>query len=216
MPTTSEDERSLRSERTRVRRKPERAAYDREAVNEIIDAALYCHVGSVRDDQPVVLPTIHARCGDTLYLHGSTGAGQMRDMRRGIPVCVTFTLVDDIVLTRAARTHSLNYRSAVVLGSAVLIRDAEVKLAALEAITDHVVPGRWSTVQHPSPAELREVEVMAVAIVEASAKQRTGPPTVDETNGEISAWAGTIPILTARGEPERAVFVPATTAPPQW
>jgi nitroimidazol reductase NimA-like FMN-containing flavoprotein (pyridoxamine 5'-phosphate oxidase superfamily) len=210
------EEDSLASSRTQVRRKPERASYDRAAVHAVIDEALVCHVGVVRDGTPVVLPTIHARIGDVVYLHGSPAAGHLRDGRRGDPICVTFTLIDGLVLTRSARNHSMSYRSAVVFGEPRLVRDTAEKLAALEAITDHIVPGRWAVVRQPDGAELREVEVLALDITEASAKSRSGPPLVDETNGDNQSWAGVIPLTTVRGEPERAAFVDAGIAPPRW
>jgi nitroimidazol reductase NimA-like FMN-containing flavoprotein (pyridoxamine 5'-phosphate oxidase superfamily) len=198
---------SWESDRTRVRRKPERAVYDREAVFAIIDEALSCHVGMVRDGQPVVLPNIHARIGETVYLHGSPAAGFARDGRKGMPVCLTFTLIDGLVLTRQARTHSLNYRSAVVFGTAQRVGDDAEKLVALEAITNHVVPGRWAEVQQPDAAGLRETDVLAVEITEASAKRRTGVPETDDTGGANQAWAGVIPLITYQGEPQPSPFV---------
>jgi nitroimidazol reductase NimA-like FMN-containing flavoprotein (pyridoxamine 5'-phosphate oxidase superfamily) len=203
-----------------VRRKPERAAYDRESVFAVIDAALSCHVGLVRDGLPVVLPTIHARLGDTVYIHGSSAAGYIRDTRRagagGVPVSLAFTLIDGLVLARSARNHSLNYRSAVVFGEAVLVTDVAEKLAALEAITDHIVPGRWAEVAQPNDDDMRTTDVLAVAIAEASAKIRTGVPVEDDGRGESVAWAGVIPLVTSHGAPERSPFVDEGTRPPAW
>lgn len=202
--------------RSRVRRKPERASYDPAAVFAVIDEALYCHVGLVRHGSPVVIPTIHAREGEVLYLHGSPAAGHLRDARLGVELCVAFTIVDGLALTRSARNHSLSYRSAVVFGQGQLIRDGALKLEALRAITEHVVPGRWDVVMQPSPAQLQETEVLAVAIREASMKSRTGPPQVDETDGANNAWAGVIPLITERGTPVPAPFVEPGTFAPSW
>lgn len=207
---------SWETDRTRVRRKPERAAYDRAAVYPIIDEAIWCHVGVVRDGQPVVIPTVHARVDDEIYLHGSPSAGILRDARSGLPVCITFTHIDGLVLSRSARNHSLNYRSAVVFGTGTRVRDHDDKLRMLEVIVNHVVPGRWDEVRQPTQAELREVDVVSVAITEASAKSRSGPPLVDETDGECEAWAGAIPLVTTRGEPEPSSFVPAEVPAPRW
>lgn len=204
------------TEQTRVRRRPERAAYDRETVFAIIDEALTCHVGVVRNGGPVVVPTLHARLGETIYLHGSPAAGSLRDGRRGSPVCLTFTLLDALALTRSARTHSFNYRSAVVFGSAARVVDPDEKLAALAETVNRVVPGRWDEVRQPTEAEFREVEVLAVTIEAASAKVRTGLPASDDSDGTSSAWAGVIPLVTSRGEPEPAVWLGSDVAPPVW
>jgi nitroimidazol reductase NimA-like FMN-containing flavoprotein (pyridoxamine 5'-phosphate oxidase superfamily) len=206
----------LQTPRSRVRRKPERAAYDRAAMYSVIDEALHCHVGLVRNGYPVVLPTIHARLGDTIYLHGSPAAGHLRDARRGLSLCITFTLVDGLALTRSARNHSLSYRSAVVFGHAEPVDSQSAKLRALEAITNRIVPGRWSVVRKPSIDELRETEVLAVTILEGSVKCRSGPPDVDETNGANAAWAGVIPLVTVRGQPQPAAFVAPNIAAPDW
>jgi uncharacterized protein len=204
------------TDRTRVRRKPERASYDAAAVFAVVDEALICHLGLVRDGCPVVLPTIHARVGETIYLHGSPAAGFVRDGRKGAPVCVTFTLVDGYALTRSARTHSLNYRSAVVFGTAAVVRDQAEKLVALEAITNHVVPGRWDVVRQADDDDMRATEVLAVSIEEASAKIRSGGPLEDDSRGLSTAWAGVIPITTGRGAPEAAPFVDPATPAPAW
>lgn len=201
-----------------VRRHPERGRYDRETVYSVIDEALICHVGVVRDGAAVVLPTIHARLGDVVYLHGSPAAGMLRDGRKGVPMCVSFTLVDELVMPRSARNHSMNYRSAVVFGDGRRVTDWDEKWAALEAVTNKVVPGRWDEVRRPDDAEMREVEVIAVDIVEGSvsAKVRTGPPTVDETGGAIGAWAGVVPLTRGYGTPVPAVFVDPGAPPPSF
>lgn len=201
---------------TTVRRKPERARYDRETVYSIVDAALICHVGVVREGVPVVLPTIHCRLDDTVYLHGSPAAGMLRDGRKGVAISMAFTLVDELVLPRSARNHSMNYRSAVVFGTGRRVVDRAEKWAALEATTNKVVPGRWDVVQQPDEAQLREVDVVAVDIESASAKIRTGPPLVDETEGAVSCWAGVVPLVSGFGAPVASPFVAEGTPAPSF
>jgi uncharacterized protein len=202
--------------RTRVMRKPERAHYDRETIHAILDAARLCHVGLVRDGLPVVLPTVHARDGDTVLLHGSTGAGYVRDSKRGTPLCISVTIVDGLVLSRASRNHSMNYRSAVIFGEGTLVRDDAAKLRALEIIVDRLVPGRWAATRPPTEQELRETAVVAVPIDEASAKIRTGLPADTDADAEVTAWAGVVPLVTGYGVPEPAPFCPPGTAEPTW
>lgn len=202
--------------RTAVRRHPERGRYDRETVFAIVDEAPICHVAVVRDGAPVVLPTIHVRLGEVLYLHGSPAAGMLRDGRRGVEVSAAFTLLDGLVLPRSARNHSMNYRSAVVFGPARRVVEREEKWAALEAVTNKVVPGRWDVAQRPTEEEFREVEVVAVQIEEASAKVRTAPVTEDETGGAVDCWAGVIPLTVVRGEGVPAPFVADGVAAPVW
>src|SRR5215471_13229699 len=146
----------------RVRRKPDRARYDAEAVHAVLDAAPFCHVATVRRGRPVVLPMAHARLGDTLVLHGSAAAGLFRDLRRASPVCVTATLFDGLVLARSARNHSANYRSVTVHGDAVLVTDPEQIMASLRAVVEHVTPGRWAEIRQPYADELRETAVWQV------------------------------------------------------
>src|SRR5204862_3189158 len=166
--------------RVQVRRLHERGAYDRDTIDAILDEALICHVGFVVDDQPYVIPTIHARDGDTLYLHGSTASRMLRTLDAGVHVCVTVTIQDGLVLARSAFHHSMNYRSVVVLGTAVEVEDPEERLHALEVISEHVTPGRWNDVRRPSDVELRQTRILRVGLDEASAKMRTGPPKDDE------------------------------------
>ncbi|MCU1375533.1 MAG: flavin-nucleotide-binding protein [Actinomycetia bacterium] len=201
------------SDRTQVRRKPERASYERAELDAILDEAKWCHLGLVRDGQPVVLPTIHGRLGDIVYLHGSPAAGFVR--QAGAPVCVSVTLVDALVLARAVRNHSMNYRSAVLFGTARLVTDDAEKLAALEAVTEHVAPGRWSGARPPTEKELQGTAVLALPIDEFSVKRRTGPP-LDDGEGEFPAWAGLVPVTTVLGTPEPAPFSPPGCAPPRW
>jgi nitroimidazol reductase NimA-like FMN-containing flavoprotein (pyridoxamine 5'-phosphate oxidase superfamily) len=182
------------TDRTRVRRHPERGVYDRGPIDAILDEALICHVGFVVDGQPFVIPTIHARAGDVLYLHGSSASRMLRTLRDGVDACVTATLLDGIVLARSVYNHSMNYRSAVVLGRAREVVDAEEKLAALHAIVEHMVPGRWSDARQPTQGELDGTTVLALALDEASAKVRSGPPKDFDRDMELPVWAGVIPL----------------------
>ncbi|MGZ4337266.1 MAG: pyridoxamine 5'-phosphate oxidase family protein [Gaiellaceae bacterium] len=189
------------SRATRVRRHPERGRYEREVVDAIFDAALVSHVGFAVE-RPFVIPMIHARVADTLYLHGSPGSRLLRALERGVDVCVTATLVDGLVLARSQFHHSLNYRSAVVLGRARLVADDDEKRRALRAIVDHVLPGRADDSRGPSPKELLATKVLALAIDEASAKVRTGPPIDDEEDAVLPFWSGVVPLTTTPGRPQ--------------
>jgi len=185
----------------RVRRLPERAAYDEATIAPILDEALVCHVAVVREGRPVVIPTLHARDGDRLLLHGSKAAGVFRDLRRDDTVCVTVTLIDGLVLARSAFHRSVNYRSVVVHGRAEEITDPVEKTAALRVVVEHVARGRWDDVRPPTAAELRETGVWAVPLTEASAKVRTGGPKDDAEDLALPVWAGVLPLRLASGEP---------------
>jgi nitroimidazol reductase NimA-like FMN-containing flavoprotein (pyridoxamine 5'-phosphate oxidase superfamily) len=185
---------SVQSRRTIVKRHPERAAYDRSTIDAILDEALICHVGFVHVGQPYVIPTIHARDGDTLYLHGSPGSRMLRNLKHGIDVCVTATLLDGLVLARSVYHHSMNYRSAVVLGRAREVTDRGEKLHAMECVVEHVVSGRWDDARRPSQGELDGTTILAVALDEASAKVRSGGPQDDKRDLELDVWAGVIPL----------------------
>ncbi len=191
----------IQTERTRVKRLPNRAAYDRETVYAILDAGFICHVGYVMDGQPYVIPTGYARIGDDLYIHGSSASRMLRNLAQGVDVCVTVTLVDGLVLARSAFHHSINYRSVVVLGNAKLVEDAAEKSKALEAFTEHVIPGRWPEIRWPSELELKATSVLKLPIEEASAKIRTGDPKDDEEDYAMDIWAGVLPLSTVPGEP---------------
>jgi uncharacterized protein len=201
--------------RTRVRRLPERGVYERATVHAILDEGFVCHVGFVVDGQPYVLPTGYARVGQTLYLHGSTGS--RLGLWPGMPVCVTVTLVDGLVLARSAFHHSMNYRSAMVLGRTRQV-DGEEQEAALRALVDHIVPGRSEVVRGGTGKELAATVVLAVALDEASAKVRTGPPKDDDEDYDLPVWAGVLPLAltpgTAEPDPllDPAVAVPAHVA----
>lgn len=192
---------STQTERTRVKRLPNRGAYDRETIYAILDEAFICHVGYVMDGQPYVIPTGYARIGDDLYIHGSSASRMLRNLAQGVDVCVTVTLVDGLVLARSAFHHSINYRSVVVLGKAMLVEDAAEKDKALEAFTDHVIPGRWPEIRWPSELELKATSVLRLPIEEASAKIRVGDPKDDEEDYGMDIWAGVLPLKLVPGEP---------------
>lgn len=188
------------TERTKVRRLPKRGAYDRETIHAILDEALTCHVGFVVDTAPVVIPTIHWRDGDTLYVHGSAASRMLRRLNEGVEACVTVTLLDGLVLARSAFHHSMNYRSVVVFGRAREVTGEE-KVRALEALVEHVVRGRSSEVRPPNEAELRGTTVLALPLDEASAKIRTGGPVDDEEDYALPVWAGVVPVRLTYGDP---------------
>ena len=183
-----------RTDRTEVHRLPKRGNYDRETVHGILDEALVCHVGFVVDGQPFVIPTGFGRAGDTLYLHGSAASRMLGAAAQGIPVCITVTLMDALVLARSAFHHSVNYRSVVILGKARVVESEREKLAALRTFTEHVVPGRWNDVRKPTAQEMKATMVLAVPLDEVSAKIRTGPPIDDEADYDLPVWAGLLPL----------------------
>jgi uncharacterized protein len=187
------------TERTRVRRLPERGRYGRATVHGILDEGFLCHVGFVVDEQPYSLPTGYARVGETLYLHGSTGS--RLGLRPGMDVCVTVTLLDGLVLARAAFHHSFNYRSVMVLGRTRLVTDLDEKDAALSALVEHIIPGRGADVRPVDSKELAATAVLAVPLEEASAKVRQGDPVDDEEDYDLSIWAGVLPLALVPGAP---------------
>jgi uncharacterized protein len=186
-----------KTERTTLKRLPKRAEYDREAVHRILDEGFICHVGFVVEGQPFVIPTGYARRGETLFIHGSQASRMLRAVGQGIDVCLTVTLVDGLVLARSAFHHSMNYRSVVVFGRATVVDQREEKLAALRALSEHMIPGRWDEVRGPSEPEMRATVVLSLELAEASAKVRTGPPLDDEEDYELRVWAGVIPLRLA-------------------
>jgi uncharacterized protein len=194
------------TQHTTVKRHPERGAYDRATIDAILDEGLICHLGFVSDGRPFVIPTIHARDGDTLYIHGSPGSRMLRAAKDGVDICVTVTLLDGLVLARSVYNHSMNYRSAVVLGRARELTDRDEKIRAMHRVVEHVVPGRWNDARQPSDAEIKGTTILALPLDEASAKIRTGPPTDDDADLELPVWAGTIPLRIQPSEP-----VPAAT-----
>jgi nitroimidazol reductase NimA-like FMN-containing flavoprotein (pyridoxamine 5'-phosphate oxidase superfamily) len=189
------------TDRTRLRRLPARGSFDRAVVDAILDEALVCHVGFLHEGQPFVIPTTFARVDETLYLHGSAASRMCRALRDGIPACVTVTLLDGLVLARSAFHHSMNYRSVVILGVASPVTDEAERARALEALVEHMAPGRWREVRAPNPTELRAVMVLRLPIVEASAKIRTGGPLDDEEDMDWPCWAGHVPLRLVAGAP---------------
>lgn len=189
------------SDRTTVRRLPDLADYDGEVINAIVDEALVCHVGFIDDGCPIVIPTIHARAGETLYFHGSPASRMVRRMKKGIDVCVTITLVDGLIIARAPFHSSLSYRSVVVFGTARAVEDVAEKWEAFRIITEHVAPGRWNDSRLPNDSETRRTSILAVPLAEASAKVSIGPPEDDAEDYDLPLWAGEIPLRTVAGPP---------------
>lgn len=180
--------------RTRVVREPHRGNYDRAFAYQILDEAFICHVGFMVDGQPFVIPTSYGRDGDSLYIHGSAASRMLKNLDKGIPVCVTVTLLDGLVLARSIFNHSMNYRSVVVLGTAVAVQDPKEKLSALRVLSEHILPGRWNDVRQPNEQELKATLALRLPITEFSAKVRQGPPIDDEEDFSFPTWAGIVPL----------------------
>jgi nitroimidazol reductase NimA-like FMN-containing flavoprotein (pyridoxamine 5'-phosphate oxidase superfamily) len=187
--------------RTRVVREPDRGVYDREEAYRILDEGFLCHVGFAVEGQPFVIPTSYGRKDANLYIHGSAASRMLRQMKDGVPVCVTVTLLDGLVLARSIFNHSMNYRSVVILGKATLVDDPVQKLEVLRVLSEHILPGRWDEVRQPNERELKATSVLRVPIEEFSAKVRTGPPIDDAEDYAFPTWAGVIPLETRAGEP---------------
>jgi hypothetical protein len=202
-----------RTARTTLKRLPKRGSYERAAMHRILDEALICHVGFAGEDTPVVIPTAYGRTGDTLYLHGSAASRMLRTVGGGVDVCVTVTLVDGLVFARSAFHHSINYRSVVIFGRAIVVEDLESKLAALRAIVEHIVPGRWEHVRAPHAQELKATLVLALPLAEASVKTRSGPPIDDEEDYARAVWAGELPLRIVPQEPVADARLVADVAP---
>jgi nitroimidazol reductase NimA-like FMN-containing flavoprotein (pyridoxamine 5'-phosphate oxidase superfamily) len=200
------------TERTRLRRLPERGAYDRPSVHAILDEGFICHVGFVVDGQPFVIPTGYARVGETVYLHGSTGS--RLGLWPGMDVCVTVTLLDGLVLARSAFHHSMNYRSVMALGRTRAVRDPEEKEAALRALVEHIVPGRGDEVRGADRRELAATAVLALPLDEVSAKVRTGPPKDDDPDYDLPFWAGVLPLALTPGDPVPDPVLDPAVPPP--
>jgi uncharacterized protein len=192
---------TLKTPRTKLRRLPKRGAHDRPAIDAILDEALISHIGFVHDDKPAVIPTLHARLGDEVLIHGSAASRMLRALAHGIDLCLTATLIDGLVLARSAFHHSVNYRSVVLYGQAHLVSEPDEKEQALEAFTERLLPGRWADVRWPTGKELKATTVLKLPISEGSAKVRTGPPIDDEPDYALDVWAGVIPLTLTRGEP---------------
>jgi nitroimidazol reductase NimA-like FMN-containing flavoprotein (pyridoxamine 5'-phosphate oxidase superfamily) len=205
------------SDRVRLRRKRERGSHDRALIDAILDEGLIAHLGIVdAGGQPFVVPTLHARSGDVVYLHGAAAGRTPRSLAAGTPACLTVSLLDGLVLARSAMHHSANYRSVMLLGTARLVRGAAAKRAALEAIVEHIVPGRWPEVRAPTDNEMKMTSVLTMTIDEASAKVRTGGPIDDAEDYALPTWAGVIPLRSDAGAPQADERLPAHIAAPAY
>ncbi len=202
--------------RTRVVREAHRGVYERAAAYEILDEGFICHVGFMVDGQPFVIPTGYGRSGDNLYIHGSAASRMLRTLNKSVSVCVTVTLLDGLVLARSIFNHSMNYRSVVVLGTAVAVLDAKEKLEALRLLSEHILPGRWAESRQPNERELKQTLVMRLPIEEFSAKVRQGPPMDDEEDYAFPTWAGVIPLETVAGVPINDPRLDAKTPVPVY
>ncbi|MCX6411237.1 MAG: pyridoxamine 5'-phosphate oxidase family protein [Actinobacteria bacterium] len=202
--------------RTRVKRLPKRGQYDRSTIDAILDEAIVCHIGIEVDGQPYVIPSLHARVGDTLYLHGSSASRTLRTLAGGAPCCVTVTLVDGLVLARAVFDQSVNYRSVVVLGAARRGSDPAENLVALEALSNQLVPGRWADTRPPTAKEIKATSILAMTLDEASAKIRTGPPgnALEDAEDYAATWTGVLPITQTVGTPIPAPDIADSVALP--
>ena len=209
-------EKLTQTARTTLKRLPQRGAFDRESINQILDEGFICHVGFAVDGQPYVIPTGYARAGDRLFIHGSQASRMLRTLGQGIDVCLTVTLIDGLVLARSAFHHSMNYRSVVVFGRATVVDEREERLSALRALSDHMIPGRWDDVRKPSERELQLTTVLSLPLDEASAKVRTGPPLDEEEDYELPVWAGVIPLRMIASAPHPDPRLPVEIDPPPY
>jgi len=202
------------TERTRLRRHSERGKTEYTELLAVLDAGMICHLGVVLGGAPLVLPTAYGRIGDTLYLHGSS-ANRSLHAADGNEVCVTVTHVDGLVCARSVFSHSVNYRCAVVFGTARIVTDEAERLAGLRAVTEQLIPGRWDAVRSPTRKELAATSVLAVSLAEASVKVRTGPPGDEPEDLDLPVWAGVVPITTSFGEPEPDPALRPGITPPE-
>jgi nitroimidazol reductase NimA-like FMN-containing flavoprotein (pyridoxamine 5'-phosphate oxidase superfamily) len=200
--------------RTRVVREAHRAVYDRETAYSILDEGFLCHVGFAVEGQPFVIPTSYGRLNDSLLIHGSAASRMLRQMKEGIPVCVTVTLIDGLVMARSIFNQSMNYRSVVVLGKATLVDEPGEKLDALHVLSEHIIPGRWADVRPPNERELKQTSVLRVPMDEFSCKVRSGPVVDDEEDYAFPAWAGVVPLEMTAGDPiEDERLLPGLSVP---
>jgi uncharacterized protein len=204
------------SARTKIRRHPERGSYDRETVRSILDEGLICHLGFVVEGTPFVMPTMYARRGDVVYVHGSPASRMLRAAAGPTDVCLTVTLLDGLVLARAVFSHSMNFRSAVVLGRAQEVVDPDEKMAASEALVEHICRGRWSDARHPNQKELATTTILKLSLDEASAKVRTGGPRDAEADLGLPVWAGHLPLAVRPLSPVPDDRLAETVAPPPY
>lgn len=186
---------------TRIRRMPERGHYDRETIYAIVDEALICHVGFVEAGRPFVIPTIHARMGDSIVLHGAKASRLLKHAQAGNDFCVTVTLLDGLVMARSVFHHSMNYRSAVLFGKGRLIENEDERWEAMRVLTEHIMPQRWDDARQPNATEMSATTMVAIDIADASAKMRSGPPGDDEEDYALEIWAGVLPISAHFGQP---------------
>ena len=204
------------SDRNKVRRLPQRGHYDKDTVYAIVDEALICHAGFVVDGQPFVIPTIHVRIGDTIYLHGAVANRMLSHLKAGNDVCLTMTLIDGIVFARSVFHHSMNYRSAVLFGKGRVIEGYDEKWKVFEALTEHIAKGRWNDARKPTEQETNITTIIAIDIESASAKIRTGPAKDDEEDYSLPIWAGVMPVSMKFGEPVRDERLPETVSLPTY
>jgi nitroimidazol reductase NimA-like FMN-containing flavoprotein (pyridoxamine 5'-phosphate oxidase superfamily) len=204
------------SKRTTVQRAPQRAEYDRTVIYQILDEAFICHVGFVVDGEPVVIPMSYARMGDRLVIHGSQASRMMRSLEAGVSVCATVLILDGLVLARSAFDHSMNYRSVVVFGRAYPLNDASEKHEALRRFSEHICPGRWAEVRQPNDNELKATKVLALAVDEASAKIRSGPPVDQKEDYASPVWAGELPLRLVAGAPVADPQMPSPIPAPPY
>ncbi len=205
-----------KSNRNRIKRAPKRGLYDRESIYRILDEALICHVGFVEAEQPYVIPINFARVEDTILMHGANSSRLIKHIQAGYPVCVEVTLVDGLVLARSVFNHSVNYRSVVLYGVGRAVEGNQEKMAALEAITEHFLPGRWREARLPNRKELNATSVVSIKIDQASAKVRSGPPVDDEADQGLPIWAGVIPLQEKPLPPERDKLMTMDVAVPEY
>ena len=204
------------TDRTTLKRQPGRGSHDLDPILAILDEAFVCHVGVALDGHSYVIPMAYGREGQRLYLHGSTANRMLRSLQKGVETCVTVTLIDGLVLARSAFHHSVNYRCVMIFGTATEVVDQAEKLAALRALIEHVVPGRWKDVREPTESELRRVLVLSLPIQEASAKIRTGGPIEEEEDHALGIWAGVIPLGVKAGPPQADDYVSSSLVAPAY
>jgi len=204
------------SARTRLKRAPERGAYDRQTIDAILDEGLICHVAFATDSRPAMIPTIYARVGDHVYLHGAVANRTLRALADGLEACFCVSHVDGIVIARSAFHHSINYRSVILYGIAELVSDEAERMLALRALVEHVVPERWPDVRAPNEQEMKRTAVLRMTLDEVSAKVRTGPPIDDEDDYALDTWAGVIPVRTAFGAPIQDPRLTSGIDPPPY
>lgn len=187
--------------RTRLRRKPDRGSFDRETVYAILDEGMICHVAFVHEGSPVVIPTAYGRDGDRLFIHGSAASRTIRTLATGVDLCLAVTLLDGLILARSGFHNSVNYRSVVLFGRGAIVEDFDAKLAAMEKLTDHLIPGRWADSRPPTAQEMKAMTVLEIPIYEASAKLRPGGPADEPEDYALPIWAGNLPLSVVAGEP---------------